>query len=288
MEYTIIKNYRKNDALRASFNSLTYETFGFDFEEWYRNGYWNDKYIPYSIFFDGQIIANVSVNIMDFENRGSEEHYIQLGTVMTKTEYRNQGLIRALMTEIEKDYADVDGVFLFANDEVAGFYPKFGFKTAQEFQCVKTVDITNEITAEKADMNSKEDWDRVRNAIDMSAANSNFDLRNNSDLAMFYLSSFMRESVYFVKETEAYVVADVEGEKLLIHAIYSEKKVDIDTVISAFGKEVKRAKLGFTPLDSDGFDKVLLKEEDTTLFVKGKAFDSFTDEKKMFPLLAHA
>ena len=65
MEFEIISGYRKNDALRTSFNKLAEKTFGLSFEGWYRSGYWNDKYIPYSIVTDGNVIANVSVNLID-------------------------------------------------------------------------------------------------------------------------------------------------------------------------------------------------------------------------------
>ncbi len=65
-EYEVIKNYRRDDALRASFNALAGKTFGIDFEDWYQNGYWTDAYNPHSIVIDGKIAANVSVNHTDF------------------------------------------------------------------------------------------------------------------------------------------------------------------------------------------------------------------------------
>lgn len=40
--------------------------------------------------------------------------YIQIGTVMIKKAYRGQGLMRQLMNEMERDYAETaDGFFLF-------------------------------------------------------------------------------------------------------------------------------------------------------------------------------
>ena len=45
--FHIEKNYRNNDALRASFNRLAEKTFGLNFENWYQNGFWQDNYIPY-------------------------------------------------------------------------------------------------------------------------------------------------------------------------------------------------------------------------------------------------
>ena len=92
-EYEVIKGYRDDPALRGSFNALAGKTFGLDFEGWYRNGYWTDKYNPYSILIDGEIAANVSVNRTDFLWNNQRKHLIQLGTVMTEEKYRGQGWI---------------------------------------------------------------------------------------------------------------------------------------------------------------------------------------------------
>ncbi len=286
MNFIIVKNYRTNDTLRASFNKLTNETFGFDFNDWYNNGYWNDNYIPYSIIIDNEIAANVSVNIMNFNDNGIIRHFIQLGTVMTKPEYRNKGLIRILMNEIENDYPDVDGTFLFANDEVLEFYKKFGFTEANEYQYSKNVTITNEASAVKAPMNDKSDWDKVKAAIDESTPNGAFEFVGNSDLNMFYLSSFMRESVY--KIGDSIVIADKDGGELTIHGVFSKEPADLESVINAFGSEVKTVKLCFTPKNTIGYTLTLYKEEDCTLFVKGEALTNFSSERKIFPTLSHA
>ena len=62
--YKLIRQCRDNESLRQSFNRLAERTFGLSFETWYQMGYWSDCYIPYSFVYDGEIIANVSVNRM--------------------------------------------------------------------------------------------------------------------------------------------------------------------------------------------------------------------------------
>ena len=74
--YNLIKNYKDNEALRHSFNKLANKTYGLDFEDWYQNGYWGEKYNPYSIVKDGEVIANVSVNITDMMWNGMRKHFI--------------------------------------------------------------------------------------------------------------------------------------------------------------------------------------------------------------------
>ena len=41
--YQVEKDYRNNDSLRKSFNELVEKTFGFNFENWYQNGFWGDR-----------------------------------------------------------------------------------------------------------------------------------------------------------------------------------------------------------------------------------------------------
>lgn len=77
MNTQIIKSYRNQGTLRHSFNALARKTFErLNFEPWYQNGYWSDSYNPYSIAVDGEIIANVSVNLIDFMWNGEKKHLV--------------------------------------------------------------------------------------------------------------------------------------------------------------------------------------------------------------------
>ncbi len=57
----------------------------------------------------------------------------------------------------------------------------------------------------------------------------------------------------------------------MIHAIFGEASVD--EVIAFFGSAIRRAALFFTPTDRTGYEETVVDEEDTTFFVKGKAFE---------------
>lgn len=293
--YTFIKNYRDNDALRASFNKLAQATFGLTFEDWYQNGHWREHYIPYSMVKDGEVVANVSVNYMEMLVDGEQKLFLQLGTVMTDKEHRNQGLIRKIMEEIEKDYAGkTDGMHLFANDSVLDFYPKFGFRKAKEYQYSKVVNKTNGPAEQQSPimqpvlMNTKEAWDTLENAIRNNAFHSRLDMVNYSELYMFYVTQFMQENVYYDKSMDAYAIAEIEEGELLLHAVFTSRKIDLDDVIKAFGNDIDKVILGFAPTDTTGYDCAELQEDDTTLFVKGEGTVGFDERKFMFPTLSHA
>lgn len=282
----LIKNYKTNDKLRHSFNKLAEETFGINFESWYQNGFWNDLYIPYSIAGDNEIIANVSVNMIDIRSAKDTFHLIQLGTVMTKMEYRNQGLIRKIMNEIEKDFSDnVDGMFLFANDEVLDFYPKFGFEKAKEFQYSKQINNTQKSTIKHTSMKCRDEWNMLVQAINSNKFCGRFDMINNSDLVMFYVSNFLQDNVYYNENLNAYAIAEIDGDSLFIHNVFADRQIELDKIISSFGKSIKKVTLGFVPKDKNDFEVNELCEDNTTLFVRNFSFEN---KKLMFPTLSHA
>lgn len=289
MNYRIIKAYKDDSTLRFCFNELAQKTFGLNFEDWYQNGYWGENYVPYSIFDGQKIAANVSVNITDFLWNGERKHFIQLGTVMTEEKYRNKGLIRQLMKEVEMDYGEkADGFYLFANDSVLDFYPKFGFQKAAEYQYFKQVSIPEEKKVQPVSMKERKDWNWFEQVMEKSVNNSKFEMIKNVNLIMFYITKFMQENVFYVEEQNTYVIAEIEGENLFIHNVFSETPADLEQVIKAFGKEIKHVTLGFVPQDTKHYIFSKIQEEDTTLFLKGKGFNGFEQDKIMFPTLSHA
>ena len=286
-DFCIEKNYRNNEALRASFNRLAEKTFGLNFENWYRNGFWKDNYIPYSVVIDGEVVSNVSVNACNMNYKGKLVKLIQLGTIMTDDDYRGKGYARALMEEVMKDYdGKVDGIYLFANDSVLEFYPKFGFREAKEYQFTKDVTISGECTAQNVPLRDKIDFDRTVEILDTKKQNAQLYMVDNPGLYMFYLSQFMTENLFYIEECNSYAIAEVEDDTLILHTIIGNGAVD--EVIRAFGSKIKKVVLCFTPKDTGGFEKTELHEEDTTFFVQGKFFEDNQNEEYIMQAITHA
>ena len=288
-EYKIIKSYREDDSLRHSFCQLAHKTFYLDFENWYQNGFWTEQYNPYSILKDGEVIANVSVNELKFMLDGEEKRFVQIGTVMTDESYRKQGLCRMIMEQVEEEYKDWDGIYLFANDFANPMYRKLGYIEQEQYYFKKEVSIAGGATAEQVSMETKEDWAKFVDVIENSTwKNSRFTMIGNAQLRMFYLSTIMKENVFYIPDQDAFAVAEIEGDKLILHEVFSMNEVDLDEVIEAFGEQVKFVQLGFTPVNKEGYEEEIYKEEDSTLFVKGRFLERFTEKKLLFPLLSHA
>lgn len=284
----IIKNYRRDPALRASFNALAEATFGLNFENWYRLGFWGENYTPYSVLEEGKIVANVSLNRTDLVMDGQRKRIYQLGTVMTAPEYRNRGFIRAIMAQIEKDTADADGIYLFANDSVVDFYPKFGFTPNKEYVHTKTLTQTEAPTMTRIPMDTPENREMLAAAMAYSTFPTACHMVDNPGLIFFYTAQFMQDCVYYSEALNTWAIAEPEDGTLLLHNVFTHRPVSLNAILAAFGPEVKEVTLGFTPADTEGFTCAQWKEEDCNFFTKGPAFEGFDRKKRRIPTLSHA
>ena len=283
----IIHGYRADKQLRDSFNRLAEQTFGLNFEGWYQNGFWGENYDPHSIVIDGEVVSNVSVNRTDLVFGGRRYHILQLGTVMTAPEYRGRGLNRAIMEYIEREYADADGIYLFANDTVVDYYPRFGFRPGREMACRKAVIASDTCRAEQVLMDGPAAWDRLAKAMEKSTFREGCPMVWNPGLIFFYASQFMTDAVYHIPSLDAWVIAEQEGKSLTIHNIFADASVTVEDVAAAFmGVEV--ICLGFAPENAGGWESAELQEEDTHFFVKGSVFAEFEESGLRIPSLSHA
>ncbi|WP_101773421.1 GNAT family N-acetyltransferase [Peptostreptococcus faecalis] len=285
----IIKNVRENDILRESFFKLAKETYGIPFKEWYEQGYWTDKYMPYAIVEGNEIVANASVNRIKFNHNGKIKNCVQVGTVMTKPSHRNKGLSRMLMKEIIADWRDKsDLIYLFANDSVVEFYPKFGFEKRIEEQYLFSVD-TQKSDFIKLDVDNEIDKKCLFECYKKGNPFSKFEMIDNIELVMFYCSSVMKESIYYSKKHNTAVIGVQENEEFICYDVFGDSKASLtDLLAEVVNSNVKRVVLGFTPKDITGMESSIFEMEDTTLFELKNDSSSKFKENEMFPLLSYA
>ena len=284
----VIHGYRDDQALRDSFNRLAEETFGLNFEGWYQNGFWKENYDPHSVVIDGEVVSNVSINRTDLMIGGKTYQILQLGTVMTAQAHRGKGYGRAIMEYIEGEYAGVDGIYLFANDTVVDYYPRFGFRPAVEYAYRKAICQSGACVAEQVIMDNADSWAKLAEAMEKSGFREGCPMVDNPGLIFFYVSQFMQEAVYYIPHLDAWVIAEPEEGVLTIHNIFAGEQVTIDDVAAAFGSEVREIALGFAPECADGWEISEIHEEDTHFFVKGGIFGQFEEKKLRIPSLSHA
>lgn len=275
------------EKLRNAFNSLTQEVFGFSFEDWYQSGYWTERYQPYTLFDGNRAAANVSVNQMEFLWDGQVKKYIQLGTVMTAPEYRGRGLSQMLIERVLSDWqGKTDGIYLFANQTVLDFYPKFGFERQTEYQFSIILE-TGKNQAQKLNLDSEQDRQLLKHCYQKGNPYSRLAVIHNFELLMFYCEGFLKDHVYYLSKEDAVVIAQKESGKMICYDVFgdsADELIPLLTMVADGGKT--EVILGFTPNDAG---KYFLKpvSEDNYLFTLNWQTDLFYKHQILFPLLSH-
>jgi predicted acetyltransferase len=289
--YGFIKDFKHNQEIRASFNALTQATFEFNFENWYLKGYWNDNYIPYSLLHKNKVISNVSVNKMEFIIENEKKVGIQIGTVMTDKEYRHRGLSKFILEHVIKEWKEQsDFLYLFANDSVLDFYPKFDFEIIDEYQYSTQLNISKTLkpSLKKLNIDDKYDRELFLSIVNNSSPISKLSMQNNTSLIMFYCLLFKKNSIYYLDKLNTAIVMDIEDNTLYLNDVFSKESIKLNDVIQSITNEtIKRVVLGFTPVDETDYQSSLLKTGDTLFVIKDKA-KYFKNKKWRFPVLSHA
>lgn len=294
-EYQLISDYKQNEKHKESFNELAKHVFGLDFKEWYNKGCWNDNFICYSYVDGDKVIANASVNKMVVVSDGMEYNAIQVGTVMTHPAYRHQGLAAKLMDHIIKKYEqNYDFIYLFANNTVLDFYPKFGFKPVQESSfSLKTSDLRiqrdKKFTLRKLDVNNKADFEMMKEfAAERIPVSSILGLKGNEHLLMFYFTLAFNDAVYYIEEEEMIVIFKQENHVLHIFDVISKKRVELERVLAGIvSADMETINLYFTPdYVVNDIHTELITESNDLLFVRPLLKN--LNKHFLFPLTSHA
>lgn len=304
MKYNYCIDVRDKEDLRTGFNELTRKVFGFDFSDWYEKGQWGDKYIPHVLVDElGKVISNISVNLMKFNVGGEIKSYIQLGTVMTHPDYRGKGLNRYLLERILTEYREkVEGIYLFGNDSVLNYYPKFGFTPINQYQYSirheHKANIDKQVghyLLEKVDLSNKRECDKIYDKIVSldnkklgENLNDSFCMCDNLGLYQFWLDAEFDQNVYYLPELESYVIAGIQSNVLTVYQVIGSNRVDMKILADSFVENIIKIELCFTPSDKELYDVKLYTEENCTLFILGNSLKNIEIEKMMFPIMSHA
>jgi len=191
------------------------------------------------------------------------------------------------MEAILHDYASCDGFFLFANDSVLDFYPKFGFQKAKEYRFCADISHSSDSCAEPVSMKTMQDWLNFLKEKDQRFSNGILQL-DTDGLMMFYLTQFMQNNVYFVKILDAYVIAEKDNNSLILYDVFSKRPVDITFVCNSFGNSVNKVEFAFIPQEMARLKRHEHKKADTTFFVHGNNLMKDMDTILSIPEIVHA
>lgn len=286
----LICGYMRDDQKRHALNALAQKTFGIEFEDWVRDGYFEGDYIPYSLIENGELLSNISANRMQFVQNGAERTYIQLGTVMTEAAHRQRGLARRLMERVLSDWEGrCDGIYLFANLNALDFYRKMGF---QEGVCEYCYELRpdsgisgREIFRPIDESLRAQYMDCVRNG----AVNAALEQVNRFGLQMFYTADL--SSVRYAEDIDCFAVIAEDDEALTVQSVVSRSVVPLRAVLERIDAAGRPIRLGFAPRREDAtlFDAQRYDgADDYRLFYRGALIEEIERERLRFPVLSHA
>lgn len=260
----------KNDKnYEAMLNTLLKDIF-LDFQFWYDLNLWDDKYESYSIIENGEIVSNVSVFKSQILFNNKQYPALSIGSVATKLKCRGRGLSKIIFEHVLRKYDNIP-MYLWANDSVADFYPKFGFKRVYEKLPVYECEINNNISPVNLAYNSPKVWDYVYNQKNYS---QKLDCLNTKSINIFHLYwGYLKDNIYELPEIDTMLIAEKNGTTLKLIGVFSLKNILFSELMDYLPfANIKKIEFGFMPYWDD-LDFTMQEYETDPIFVRGVSCD---------------
>ncbi|QDQ00318.1 GNAT family N-acetyltransferase [Lysinibacillus fusiformis] len=211
---------------------------------------------------------------------------------MTDENYRNQGLAKQLMQHIMKEHENTcDFMYLFANDTVLDFYPKFGFTRLNESEFsldLAKSSLQKNLYVKVKQLTIENDLALLEKFAKKRHVNSMIlDVAHNESLLMFYLTVVFHEAIFYVEDIETIVLMEEEEDTLHIFDIISLNALNVEAVLASIVQETtKKVVFYFTPdFTIEGMTATIMPNDDDALFVLTKK--SLLKGNFMLPLTSH-
>lgn len=167
-----------------------------------------------------------------------------------------------LMEKVLNDYKHIEIMYLFANESVLDFYPKFGFKRTDEtLYSVEVQPRRNSNPPKIRDLNFIYECTKRRQP------SSHFGTKETEELFMFYAMKVFAEDMYYLEQESAIVIYETEGTTLHLYDVISSKQVNLERIIDQLSIDTtSKAVFHFTP-DLAGVHKEK-SENENVLFIR--------------------
>ncbi len=237
-----------------------------DFQFWYDLNLWDENYESYSMVDNREIVSNICVYKTQVLVRGKPHLALSLGAVATKEECRRRGLSRKLMEHIMDKYSGTP-MYLWANDGVVGFYPRFGFERVYEKQPVYCCSINNNIRPIQLSYSDPKVWRYVYGRVNFS---HELDCLNTASINMFHIHwGYLKESLFEIPDLNTLVIAQQQGSVLKLIGVFSLEHILFSDLVEHLPfSNVEKIKFGFMPYWPD-VPYIMEEYETDPLFVHG-------------------
>lgn len=243
------------------------------FETWYELGGWDECYCAVIIADGDEIVANASVQRMRIVLDGRESTGWQLGAVGVIPAWRGKGLQRAIMPRALALASPDDLVFLFANEDVLDFYPRYGFRRAMEsvYEADANVAPSPDRLRKLALSNSGDRELMLRVAAAAKPVTTVFGARDYGHVLLWYWANYYPENFYYDDRSDTVVIIEQEPGRIRVCDVLSAGTVDLVELLAAVVTEpISRIEFGFTPETLWPSARAARPYTDSPLFVRGK------------------
>lgn len=290
-EYLFVTHYENDPVLWPAFNRLAKEVFDFSFENWQEKGGNAGAFRPHTLFDGERAAANISVMPFRCSYDGKPHTFLGLYTVMVHPDYRRKGLARHIMEHILEEWnGRCDQMFLYANNKVLDFYPKFGFAPVQE-QRFYRISVAGQpgMAMRRMDMDTPADFTLLRRRTAKAVPLARLSVEDFWESASFHALWPLKGCFYDCTELEAVYAYNEDDSGLFLYDIFCNSQTPFETLLQAIPlKTGQRLFLGFTPPDENGWLFEPIHREDATTFLLTGKDELFSKSALCFPELWNA
>ena len=282
-------DFQRQTEKRLAFNRLAGATFpGLDFEPWYQVGGWDKSVRPFALFDGREVAACLLAKEQPFWLEGRQWKTVQLGSVAVAPAWRGKGLARRLMERAMAD-CPADMVFLYSNEQAAGFYRNMGFRQARYYRYSLSGEelegVAPDAPWEKLDPMRPEDRARLLELYRLGDSLAEPGLRGAGEGVFLFHCMRAWRNIYELVGWDALLLLRRRWPNLLCGGIWGGRGRSLREILSAaVGADCLRLSLGFTPIEKSGLLCEPLEEPDTLLFVKGE--NLFENRRIEIPMTA--
>lgn len=274
--------HRSPANLHVALDDLLTETFGFTLAGWRDRGHWTADYTCWALVEEGRALANAGVYRMEMRVSGEQQAWMQIGAVATRKARRGEGLSRRILEEILARHPHTP-FFLFANDTVVDYYPRFGFRRLPDHQPrlalgkVYSLDSRPDSSEPPGKLMAMrklaaDDPALARYLNGRAVFSNRLDCANAAPVNWFHLLGEYADCIYEIPALDALIVARQNGERLSLVDIVALRPLAFADLLPCLGcAGVREIRFGFNP-DGLGVDYEMVEteEEDATpIFGRG-------------------
>ena len=243
------------------------------FRRWASFGGWDAGYRVFALADGERIVASAGLSAVDLLLHGQPVRGWQLGAVGTDPAYRRRGLQRSVMTRLLAECPPDDLVFLFANDSVLDFYPRFDFQRGREQLFGAEHHAAPSGTPLRVlDLDSKGDRALLsRVAARAEPITDLFGARDYGRTLLWYLCNFHRDHMRYVAEHDSVIVAEQVDSTLYVYDVLTRVAFPLASQLPRLIQApIERLEFAFTP--SRDWPSALPTREytESPLFIRGR------------------